>query len=113
MALSKTVTFALGTLTSSFQLSLTSSGMSLHHKDKNEFAWGQQQKCLKSLAPHDRMWRRQAGHFQETDDDTRKGGTSDKIALVVDGARGVPVFGLSSFLFSWPPQAGDCEGVSI
>lgn len=25
-------------------------------------------------------------HFQESDDDARKGGTSDKIALVVDGA---------------------------
>ena len=74
---------------------------------------GQQQKCLKSLVPHDRMWRCQAGHFQESDDNARKGGTSDKIALVVDGARGVPVFGLFSFFFSLPPQAGDCEGVSI
>ena len=59
------------------------------------------------------MWRRQAGHFQESDDNARKGGTSDKIALVVDRAWGLPVFGLSSFFFSLPPQAGDCEGVSI
>lgn len=59
------------------------------------------------------MWRGQREHFQESDDDARKGGTSDKIALVVDGARGVPMFGSSSILFSLPPQVVDCKGVSI
>ena len=49
MASSKTVTFALGTLTSSFRLSLTPSGMSLHHKDENEFAWGAAAKVFKVL----------------------------------------------------------------
>ena len=49
MALSKTVTFALGILTSSFRLSLTPAGMSLRHKDENELAWGAAGKVFKVL----------------------------------------------------------------